>query len=151
MKIAQRLYPQSNFSVISQAHRLRLPVYEFNRVNAPEVLSVVNTLEPDLLVSVSCPQLIGRKLLNSVKINSLNIHSSRLPSYAGLAPYFWVLSRGETETAVTVHYMTTEFDRGNILVQNRIQIKKDESAFRLFLRLALAGSGALKEAVDLAL
>lgn len=151
LAIAQHIYPKSVFNVKRQAQEFGLPVYEFDKVNNPELLLLINSLQPDLLVSVSCPQLIGEKILNCVKLNSLNIHSSPLPAYAGLAPYFWVLSRGETETATTVHYMTTKFDKGNILVQKRIQITKGESAYRLFTRLAIEGSTALKEAVDLAI
>jgi methionyl-tRNA formyltransferase len=74
-----------------------------------------------------------------------------LPRYAGLAPYFWVLSSGEKTTGTTVHFMTLKFDEGNILVQESTPIEPGESAFHLFTRLAQVGNGAIFKAVQLVL
>jgi folate-dependent phosphoribosylglycinamide formyltransferase PurN len=150
-KIAQIYSKSSLFTVKKQAAQLKISTYEYCKVNSPEVFQLIKKMQPDILISVSCPQMIGKKILNIARINSINIHSSFLPQYAGLAPYFWVLSKGETETAISVHYMTSEFDKGNILAQHKISIQKNESAFGLFLRLAKEGSIALTEAIELAL
>lgn len=149
--LAQRLYPDAEFSVARQAQRRGIPVAWLPVVSADAARSLVASAQPDLLISVSCPQLIGRKMLALSRLGGINIHSSLLPAYAGLAPYFWVLSQGERITGTTVHYMTQKFDEGNILAQRSLAIEPGESAFHLFRRLALLGSGALLEAVDHAL
>jgi methionyl-tRNA formyltransferase len=149
--LAQRIYPNVQFGVETQARRMGIPVYPFVAVNTEAARSLVESLQPDLLISVSCPQLIGRKMLSLPRLGGINIHSSLLPAYAGLAPYFWVLSQGEKITGTTVHYMTLRFDEGNILMQKRLAIKPGESAFRLFRRLAVLGSSCLEEAVHIAL
>lgn len=149
--IAERIYPHAALSVRQVAKSKGIPVLESVSVNTDEVLNWVNSLSPDLLVSVSCPQLIGRKLLAAARLGGINIHSSLLPKYAGLAPYYWVLSEGEQETGTSVHYMTLRFDEGNILVQKHLQIEPNESAFHLFKRLAIAGNTAILEALSLAI
>lgn len=149
--LAQRLRPDAEFTVAQQAHRWGIPVAWLPAVNTDAARSLVGLAQPDLLISVSCPQLIGRKMLALARLGGINIHSSLLPAYAGLAPYFWVLSQGERTTGTTVHYMTQKFDEGNILAQRSLAIEPKESAFHLFRRLAVLGSDALMEAVDHAL
>lgn len=149
--LAQRMYSHAQFSVRKQAEQIGIPVHSARAVNSDAARSLVESLQPDLLISVSCPQLIGRKMLSLARLGGINIHSSLLPAYAGLAPYFWVLSRGEKITGTTVHYMTLRFDEGNILVQKRLAIESGESAFLLFRRLAVLGSSCLAEAVQAAL
>lgn len=148
--LAQITRPQLPLFVESQAKALGLPVARCVRVNSEKAYMWINALNPDLLISVSCPQLINRKLLSIPKLASLNIHSSLLPRYAGLAPYYWVLCNGEQDTGTTVHYMAPKFDAGNILVQKRIAIESGESVFHLFQRLAVLGGEALVEAIPLA-
>jgi folate-dependent phosphoribosylglycinamide formyltransferase PurN len=145
--ILQILYSKSKILVRNQGEKSGIPVCKVAKVNSDKAISWVKTLSPDLIVSVSCPQLIRCEMLEIAPL-AINIHSSLLPTFAGLAPYFWVLSAGETETATTVHYMTNKFDEGNILIQKRVNIQPKESAYHLFQRLAQVGSDALLEAVD---
>ena len=149
--LAQRRYPDAQFSAEKQARAKGIPFHKFAAVNAEDARSLVASLRPDLLISVSCPQMIGRKMLSLARLGGINIHSSLLPAYAGLAPYFWVLSQGENVTGTTVHYMTLKFDDGHILVQKRLSIDPGESAFHLFKRLSGLGSASSPEAVHNAL
>jgi folate-dependent phosphoribosylglycinamide formyltransferase PurN len=149
-KFAQGLFPKACFLVEKLAEDCGTPIYRVDKVNSKEAISWVSSIDPDLIISVSCPQKISNKMLVTSKLGGINIHSSLLPSYAGLAPYHWVLSAGETQTGTTVHYMTQKFDEGNILVQRSISIEPQESAFHLFERLSVVGSEALEEAIQLA-
>ena len=148
---AQKLTPRSWLKVDAMVRDLGLESMHAVRVNAPDVVKWVQQREPDLLISVSCPQRIRAKLLRVPRIAAINIHSSLLPRYAGLAPYYWVLVEGETETGVSVHYMSERFDEGNIIVQKSLHIPPRVSAFILFKHLALLGKEALMEAIPLVL
>lgn len=121
--------------------------FESNSVKSPKVLEWIDCIHPDLIVSVSCPQLIGQKILSLSKLGGINIHSSLLPKFAGLAPYFWVLSEGCEETGITIHYLSPKFDQGNILIQRKLVILPKESVFNLFYRLAKLGNENLSDAV----
>jgi folate-dependent phosphoribosylglycinamide formyltransferase PurN len=131
--------------------RQGLPELRVRSVADPRVLQLLDKLRPDLLISVSCPQKISGTLLSLAKLGGVNIHSSLLPAYAGLVPYFWVLANGEGITGTTVHWMTERFDRGNILVQKQLPIVPGQSVFGLFRALAGLGNEALVEGVQLAL
>jgi methionyl-tRNA formyltransferase len=149
--IAQRWRRDVWLEVAPMIRDLNIPFIEVARVNSQEVFECVRGWQPTLGVSVSCPQRIRTKILGLPPLGFLNIHSSLLPKYAGLAPYFWVLAENQRETGITVHYMTEQFDEGNILVQRRVSIPQGISAFWLFRELALLGRDALIEAIHLAL
>lgn len=148
---AQSVFKKGIFNVEALALKYNIPVHTVPGVNSDEALNWVSSKSPDLLVSVSCPQMIKRKMLALARKGGINIHSSLLPAYAGLAPYFWVLSNGEKYTGTTVHYMTLKFDEGNILAQRCVEIIPGESAFHLFKRLAELGSEIIVEGVEKAL
>jgi folate-dependent phosphoribosylglycinamide formyltransferase PurN len=120
------------------------------KVDAERVRRSLAEAQPDIIVSVSCPQKIRGNLISLARRAAINIHSSLLPRYAGLAPYFWVLSRGEAETGVTVHHMTEKFDAGNVLTQRRVPVRPGVSAFALFEELARAGGEGLVTAIEAA-
>lgn len=129
------------------ARRLDLPVH---RVADPNVAEVIDHVaQPGtLLVSVSCPLKLGVPLLEAADLGAVNVHSSALPAYAGLAPYLWVLAHGETSTAVTVHAMEERFDTGAVLAAPPVPIRPGASMIELFLDQAVAGGRALADVVD---
>lgn len=133
-------------SVAGFCDRLGIDYKRVSNINDDLFYQDLRQLKADFLVSVSCPQLIKEKLLALFNYRGINIHSSLLPAYAGLAPYFWVLAKGESVTGTSVHYLSKSFDEGNLLVQKNYQIKDGESVFGLFLKLALIGSEAIQEA-----
>jgi len=149
--LAEKVFPRGVWSVAKQADIIGVPVLKSVAVNSTEVQEWISQKSPVLLVSVSCPQRIRKQLLSIPRLGGINIHSSLLPSFAGLAPYYWVLSTGQTETGVTVHRMASKFDQGHILVQKRMPIRPRQSAFDLFKQLAILGSVALDEGIGLAL
>ena len=79
----------------------------------------------------------------------INIHPSLLPKYRGLAPYFWSLINGETETGVTIHWVDKGFDTGDILVQQSVPITPNDTIISLSNKCAKLGSYLLIEAVNL--
>lgn len=149
--LAETVFPRGVWSVARQADIIGVPVLKSITVNSPEVQEWICQRSPDLLISVSCPQRIRNQLLSIPRLGGINIHSSLLPSFAGLAPYYWVLSTGQTETGTTVHRMTPKFDQGHILVQKKIPIYPRQSAFDLFKQLAILGSVALDDGIGMAL
>ena len=72
-----------------------------------------------------------------------------MPRYAGLAPYFWVLVKKENVTGVTVHRLANKFDKGDVLLQENLTIRKSESVTSLFLRLSVLGSQMIMPAIEI--
>ncbi len=96
-------------------------------VNDPAFIARLREIDPDLVISVSCPQVFGSELLAVPRLGCLNVHSSLLPRYRGMLPTFWVLAKGESGTGVTVHYMSPGIDEGGIVAQREIAISPEET------------------------
>ena len=147
-----KLVPIGNSSLIASVEKLcaflGIPFFSVSDINESKCFEEIKKLSPEYLVSVSCPQLIRQKWLNLVNGKGINIHSSILPKYAGLAPYFWVLVNNEKETGISVHYLVKGFDKGNILAQGKLLIEKGESSFNLFLKLCDLGQTILVEGFE---
>jgi folate-dependent phosphoribosylglycinamide formyltransferase PurN len=147
IRIASVLAPGAIFSVRRLADWHGVPCIASVSVNDSAIAKAVEDWQGDLLISVSCPQKIPDMIVMRFPFGGINIHSSLLPRFAGLAPYYWVLAEGERTTGTTVHYLTPKFDDGHVLAVRELAIRPGESAFGLFERLCIEGRSALCEAV----
>jgi folate-dependent phosphoribosylglycinamide formyltransferase PurN len=129
--------------------RHAVPYENLRTANGPEALAALRAWRPEVVVSVSSPERLTPEVLAAAPMAAVNVHWGLLPRYGGIAPYFWVLRNGESETGVSVHVMAPELDTGPILRQRRLTIGADETCLGLQLRLTEAGAeelvAALKE------
>ena len=129
------------------ARRHRVPVADAPDVNAPEFLDRLRELQTELVISVACPQIFRRRLLELPPRGCINVHSGPLPRYRGQLPTFWVLYNRERETAVTVHYMNRDVDDGPIIAQRTVPIAGRETQASLMRRCKEVGGELLAEVI----
>jgi len=132
-------------SVAELAAEHNLPVFAPVDINHPIWVEKIKGLRPDLLFSFYYRHLIRRDILDIPKAGCLNLHGSLLPKYRGKAPINWVLVNGERETGVTLHYMTSRPDDGDIVAQEKITISDDDTAFTLHRKAAQTAEKLLDE------
>jgi methionyl-tRNA formyltransferase len=145
----RRIVPRGpHHSVGSVARAYGRPVWTPEDVNAPEFLSRLRALEPDLVISVSCPQIFGAELLAIPRLGCVNVHSALLPHYRGMLPTFWALANGEAQTGVSVHYMSPGIDGGDILLQRAIAIAPSETLRSLMARTKALAAELILETID---
>lgn len=142
-----KIFKPGDYSVKDLCKKYNIETFECENINTLYVKEILLRNKADYLVSVSCPQIVKKDIL--LLFNStINIHSSLLPKYAGLAPYFWVLNNGEKFTGTTVHYMVSKLDEGNVIVQDSLEIDPNWSMFTLFIKLSELGSICLLEGYE---
>ena len=107
----------------------------------------LQALEPDLFAVVAF-LILPRSVLAIPKLGSVNIHPSLLPKYRGAAPIQWAIINGETETGVTIFFLSPRVDAGDILVQQKVEIGSNETAGELYERLKMKGAELLIRAID---
>jgi methionyl-tRNA formyltransferase len=134
-------------SLAHVARRFGLPYEYLHKVNGPDFQSLVDKYQPDLLISMSCPQVIGAKARERFPLGCINVHGAPLPKYRGLMPAFWVLRNGETQTASTVHDLGDKLDNGAILLQRPVTITPQDTWDSLVRKTKAAGAEALVEVV----
>lgn len=73
-------------------------------------------------------------------LGTINLHASLLPSYRGAAPINWAVVNGEVRTGATTFRIQHEIDTGDILLQEGIDIGKDDTAGDVHDRLMVMGA-----------
>ena len=105
-----------------------------SKVNDKVFLQELRDMKTDLILSVSCPQIFRKKLIDLPPMGCLNIHGAPLPKYRGLLPSFWMMANGETRAAVTVFFVNEEIDAGDVVEMAEFDILPNESLHEFLLR-----------------
>ena len=135
------------FSIRTVAKAFGTSYFHVRAIRSHEFVHIVELCKADLLISMSCPQVIGKNLRDRFPMGCINVHGAPLPKYRGLMPAFWVLKNGEASTATTVHDLAAKLDDGDILVQAHVAIDPGETWDTLVRKTKMAGARALVEAV----
>lgn len=122
-----------------------IPVYNPTDVNAAPWPYRIRTAAPDLLFSFYYRSMLKNEVLGIPRLGALNLHGSLLPKYRGRAPVNWALVKGETETGVTLHFMTEKPDAGDIVGQAAVPIAFDDTALTLFGKMEGAAARLLDD------
>lgn len=99
--------------------------------NSPALLKLVRSLKPDLLVSWFWTTLLPMDLMRAARFGGIGVHPSLLPRHRGPDPTFWAIASGDTETGVTVHRLSEQYDTGEILATERLAIDPSWNAWEL--------------------
>lgn len=121
-----------NDSVKELATSNGIPVIEKVYANDGETLKLMRSVTPDVILSSDWRTWLSPEACSIPKHGSINIHDALLPRYGGFAPINWSIINGEGETGVTVHYMTEEFDLGDIVLQEKVPILFSDTSTDVF-------------------
>ena len=105
-------------------------------ISAPENVEQVRAIAPYFIFSFYYRNMIKPVVLEIPKQGALNLHGSCLPRYRGRVPVNWAVINGETETGATLHYMVEKPDAGDIVHQEKVAIAFDDTALKVFGKVA---------------
>lgn len=91
-----------------------------------ELSSLLQKYDVNLIVLAGYLKMIGDNLINNYKI--INTHPSLLPKFGGSGMYGMkvhtaVWEAKETFTGPTIHFVNNEYDKGNIIIQTKVEVK----------------------------
>jgi methionyl-tRNA formyltransferase len=104
----------SYLEVVAAAPR-QVDVIVTNRMR--RLSSVLEPYRLDLGIAFGFPWILPAELIDLPRLGTINFHDSLLPKYRGVNAEGWQFRNGETRGGMTLHWMTPELDRGNILSQ----------------------------------
>ena len=96
-------------------------------------------MNPDIIVTCAYGQIIPKEILDYPKFGCINVHASLLPKYRGGAPIHRAILNGEKETGITIMYMAEGMDDGDIISQEKVIIRDDETVGELHDELSDLG------------
>ena len=129
---------------------IKLASAEFNipllqPINIKEEYEEVLKYKPDMIVTCAYGQIIPKELLDYPKYKCINVHASLLPKLRGGAPIHHAIMDGYDKTGITIMYMDTKMDSGDIISQKETNITKDDTLGTLHDRLSEMGKDLLME------
>jgi len=124
-----------------------IPVLQPEKLIEPIFLETLKAFHCELYIVVAF-KILPREIFTIPKYSSFNLHASLLPKFRGAAPIQWALIKGETETGVTTFALEEKVDTGNIYLQKKIPILRNDNFETLHDKLSLLGAEVVLETVN---
>ena len=129
------------------AKAMEIPLLQPPKLNDKQFLQYLSWMKPDIFVVVAY-KILSDRLLSIPKFGAINLHPSLLPKYRGAAPIQWALINGDSKTAVTTISLSGKIDAGEILLQETVDIDKDDNYGILADRLSKIGADLVVKTLD---
>jgi len=134
-QVVQILSNKNTAKVLERANNLKISAFSFNRsafYDTDQVLNLIKSTQPDLIVLAGFLWLFPQNIIEAYPGKIINIHPALLPAYGGKGMYGAnvhkaVVAAGEKESGITIHEVTSEYDKGTILFQAKTQLEPDET------------------------
>jgi phosphoribosylglycinamide formyltransferase-1 len=125
-----------NAYAIIRAANLGVPARIFGRndlYGSDVILQELRQQKIDLIVLAGFLWLMPESIVSAFHRRILNIHPALLPKYGGKGMYGMHVHRavkaaGERETGVTIHYVNSEYDRGDVIFQATCPVFPSDTA-----------------------
>jgi len=122
--------------VLQRAEALGVNTHFFDRddfYSGTKVLDILHKNKIDFIVLAGFLWLIPANILDEYQRRIINIHPALLPKYGGKGMYGErvhraVIENKETESGITIHYVDSRYDEGDIIFQASCRVEPDETA-----------------------
>ncbi len=118
---------------------------------SPDVLdqrvrNELKEIRPDLIMSWFWTRHIPSEWLSLAARGGIGVHPSLLPRHRGPNPFFWAIDSGDTTSGISVHWLAEEYDSGNVIFQQQLEIG-DRDSWQLARALDRLSLGALRRCI----
>ncbi|MEX0967126.1 MAG: formyltransferase family protein [Bacteroidia bacterium] len=134
-------------SIIAVAKEYGIPTHEIKTPNSKSFRAMLRELKPDVIINQS-QSIIKKELLEIPTIGVLNRHNALLPKNRGRLTPFWVMKKGEKETGVSIHFVDEGIDSGQIVVQEKFPVEKDDTFNTIVRKNYTLAAKAMLKALD---
>lgn len=121
--------------VLQRADNFEIPSHVFDKhefYKTEEIIDLLKNLDIDLIVLAGFLWLIPKNLIAAYPGRIINIHPAILPKFGGKGMYGdnvhnAVITAGEPEGGITIHYVNENYDEGEYIYQARYKIDKNDN------------------------
>lgn len=121
-----------------------------------EVLSELENCGAEIVVLAGYMKVLSPEIIEKYRNRIINIHPSLIPKYCGKGFYGIrvhkaVIDGGEKESGATVHYVDEGVDTGEIILQEKVPVKPDDTPQQLAARVLEKEHVILVEGLNIAI
>jgi methionyl-tRNA formyltransferase len=122
-------------------HYLDSEMREENIINASESIDRIQTLSPDLIISIRYGGILKDACIKIPKHGVINLHSGILPKYRGVMATFWAMLNDDKTIGTTLHTIDDgTIDTGKIIKISTMTVDKEKSYLQHVLELYRQGT-----------
>lgn len=129
------------------AEKVSIPFITHKNINSSDFIARVKTFACDIFVSMSFNQIFKNEIMGVPPMHIINCHAGKLPFYRGRNILNWAVINDEKEFGITVHYVDSGIDTGDIVLQESYPIKDSDTYKTLLERAHTACPELLYEAL----
>ncbi|MBI5404506.1 MAG: phosphoribosylglycinamide formyltransferase [Ignavibacteriae bacterium] len=132
----------SDCGAVKIADEFDIPHFHISRKKYPDISEeeyaeiFLNKMEQhkiDFIVLAGYMKIIDEKIIRKYHNRIINIHPALLPAFGGKGMYGMnvhnaVIESGVKESGVTIHYVNEEYDRGEIILQEKVLVESEDTA-----------------------
>ncbi len=139
----------SDFCDLSKfAKKNKIPFFYTNDINSKKVSKWIIARNPEYIFCIGWSQLIDIKLINLYKDKIVGYHPSNLPMNRGRHPLIWSIFLGLKKSGSTFFLINKFADKGKIISQKIISLKKKENATTLYKKICSHGKKQIKKILN---
>ena len=110
-------------------------------------VAILREEKVELVVLAGFMRIIGSTLLAAFPRRIINVHPSLLPKHRGARAAAQALAAGDQVTGCTVHYVDQGVDTGEIIAQQKVEVRPDDTAETLQARIQFAEHALLPSVI----
>lgn len=126
---------RKNALVLTMAAEYNIDRFVIDRkyfYESEDILAKLTDYDIDFIALAGFLWLIPEYLVKAYDKKIVNIHPALLPKYGGKGMYGHhvheaVKAAGETESGITIHYVNTKYDEGNIIFQAKSALEEEDT------------------------
>lgn len=99
------------------------------------LLERVDRVEPDIIILAGFMRILTAEFVNHYEHRLINIHPALLPKFPGTDTHQRALDAGEQWHGASVHYVVPEVDAGPVILQGRLPVREEDTAYTLQQRI----------------
>jgi len=131
------------------ANKEGIPVFTPETIKGNiKFIEEIRDLSCDLFIVIAYGKILSKDLLDIPKFKSWNAHASLLPRWRGAAPIQWSIWEGDEFTGVGIMKMEEGLDTGDVLIEKRIKLEKNENLETLTKKLSILSSVLFLKAIS---
>ena len=121
----------------AKKYRITKKVLKFkNKIDdEKKILRLLKDKNINLICLAGFMKILSKNFIKKFHGKILNIHPSLLPKYKGLNTHFRAIKNKEKFSGCTVHFVNAKLDSGQIILQKKIKIYKNDNPNSLAKRI----------------
>ena len=147
-EVVLMIHNKEKCGAVKRAAKFGIPHIHIPHKNEDLMIRTIRAFAPDLIVLAGYMRILSPRFVGSFE-NIINVHPSLLPKFKGAHAIEQALESGDTETGVTVHYVTEELDSGEIILQTKVPILPSDDVKSLTKAIQRVEYGILPQAINL--